>query len=120
MEQNQEQNRQQNVFRCSGDCINCRKQPGERREQWQYCAAQFTYNSMKILGDMQEQMMAMQNTIEKLSDKIEAIQNCEASVFDPTTNNMEEEDGKPVVETKETVKNTARSSTAQKGDGALQ
>ena len=73
-----------NQFKCSGDCLNCRKQPNERREQWQYCAAQFTYNTMRMLGDMQEQMMAMQDTIDNLADRIEAIQNSEAHVFDPT------------------------------------
>lgn len=120
MEQNQEQNRQQNIFRCSGDCINCRKQPSERRDQWQYCAAQFTYKSMIMMEAMQDSLSSMQGTIDELRSKIDAIQNNEAGVFDPTTNNMEDEDGKPVVETKETVKNTARSAIAQKGDGALQ
>ena len=68
---------QENQFRCSGDCLNCRKQPNERREQWQYCAAQFTYNSMRMIADLQ-------GTVKDLKEKIEAIQNNEATIFDPT------------------------------------
>lgn len=113
MEQNQEQNRQQNVFRCSGDCINCRKQPSERRDQWQYCAAQFTYKSMIMMEAMQDSLSSMQGTINELRSKIDAIQNNEAGVFDPTVNDTEENDGKPSGNAKETVKNTARSDTAQ-------
>ena len=74
---------QENQFKCSGDCLNCRKLPNERREQWQYCAAQFTYNSMRMIGDIQESMKTMQGTVEELKAKVEAIQNSEAHVFDP-------------------------------------
>lgn len=84
MEQNQ------NQFKCSGDCLNCRKLPNERREQWQYCAAQFTYNSMRMIGDMQEALKSMQGSIEELRSKIEAIQNSEANVFDPTRETAQE------------------------------
>ena len=65
---------EENKFKCSGDCLNCRKQPNERREQWQYCAAQFTYNSMRMIEDLQK-------TVADLAAKVEAIQNNEASVF---------------------------------------
>lgn len=65
---------EENKFKCSGDCLNCRKLPNERREQWQYCAAQFTYNSMRMIEDLQK-------TIADMKVKIEAIQNNEASVF---------------------------------------
>ena len=65
---------EENKFKCSGDCLNCRKLPNERREQWQYCAAQFTYNSMRMIEDLQK-------TVADLAAKVEAIQNNEASVF---------------------------------------
>ena len=65
---------EENKFKCSGDCLNCRKLPNERREQWQYCAAQFTYNSMRMIEDLQK-------TVADLATKVEAIQNNEASVF---------------------------------------
>lgn len=85
----------QEVFKCNGDCLNCRKNPNERREQWRYCAAQFTYNTMKMVGDLQESLNAMKGTVEYLKVKVEAIQNSEANVFDPT-----------------------KEDTAQNGDGA--
>ena len=72
---------EENKFKCSGDCLNCRKLPNERREQWQYCAAQFTYNSMRMIGDMQESMKAMQGVVEEMKAKIEAIQNSEATAL---------------------------------------
>ena len=72
---------EENKFKCSGDCLNCRKLPNERREQWQYCAAQFTYNSMRMIGDMQESMKAMQGAVEEMKAKIEAIQNSEATAL---------------------------------------
>lgn len=114
MDQNKDNNMQQE-FRCTGDCINCRKQPGERREQWQYCAAQFTYNSLKVLNNMQEQMMAMQDTIDSLADRIEAIQNSEASVFDPTAADartaIQNQPGTSVIPTDHTI--------AQEGAGVV-
>lgn len=111
----QKDNKTQEQFVCKGDCLNCRKQPGERREQWLYCAAQFTYNTMKMLGDVQEQMMAMQDTIDNLSDKIEAIQNGEATVFNPAGEDNPENptfpNGTSVIPTDHTI--------AQQGDGVV-
>lgn len=77
-----EENKKQEVFRCSGDCLSCRKSPNERREQWQYCATQFTYNTMCMVEKMQKELKVMQGTVNDLKTKIEAIQNSEA--FDPT------------------------------------
>ena len=76
-------NNQNQVFKCNGDCLNCRKLPNERREQWQYCASQFTYNSMQMLIGMQESLNTMQGTVSELKAKIEAIQSNEAAVFNP-------------------------------------
>ena len=73
-----------NVFKCSGDCLSCRMRPNERREQWQYCAAQFSYNALRTMQAMQDAFSAMSGDITELKEKIEAIQNCEANVFDPT------------------------------------
>jgi len=94
---------EENQFKCSGDCLNCRKHPNERREQWQYCAAQFTYNSMKMIGDLQESLKTMHGAVDELKMKIEAIQNSEANVFDPTSGTSE-------IPTDHTI--------AQEGDGA--
>lgn len=80
----QENNNKQQQFRCSGDCMNCN--PAQR----QYCASQHAYSNMKVLdkmmevlGKIQEDMTAMQGTVKEMAAKIEAIQNNEATVFDP-------------------------------------
>ena len=82
---------EQNQFKCNGDCLNCRMNPVERKTQWQYCAAQFTYNSMRMIEAMQGSIEAMGGTIKELQQKVEAIQNCEADVFDPTTRDIAQE-----------------------------
>ena len=66
-----------NQFRCSGDCLRCH--PNQR----QYCASQFTYNSMRMIEDMQKNLMTMQGTIDEMKAKLEAIQGNEAMLFDP-------------------------------------
>ena len=83
----QDNNKQQ--FQCSGNCLNC--QPAQR----QYCASQHSYSNMKVLDNMMEllkkmqtDMQAMQGSITELAEKVEAVQNNEATVFDP---NMESE-----------------------------
>ena len=76
MEQNNQQQQQQ--FKCSGDCLKCL--PVQR----QYCASQFTYNTMRMVESLQNTLITMQGTVEDLKTKIEAIQSNEASVFDPT------------------------------------
>lgn len=75
---------QENQFKCTGDCLNCRLNPVERKTQWQYCAAQFTYNSMRMIESMQNSLESMAGTVRELREKIEIIQNSEADVFDPT------------------------------------
>ena len=69
-------------FQCSGNCLNCL--PAQR----QYCASQHAYSNMKVLdkmmevlSKMQEDMAAMQGTVQEMAEKIEAIQNSEATVF---------------------------------------
>lgn len=71
-------------FKCNGDCLNCRMNPVERRTQWQYCATQFTYNTMRMVETIQFSLEAMNVTVSELQSKIEAMQNNEALVFDPT------------------------------------
>ena len=73
-----------NQFKCSGDCLNCRVNPNERKTQWQYCAAQFTYNSMRMIEALHGELKEIQGSFGELREKIEAIQNNEADVFAPT------------------------------------
>ena len=84
-------------FKCSGDCLKCH--PNQR----QYCASQFTYNSMRMIEDVQKSLITMQGTIEEMKLKIEAIQGNEAMLFDPTSEKL-----------------TLVQDTAQEGDGVIQ
>ena len=84
-------------FKCSGDCLKCH--PNQR----QYCASQFTYNSMRMIEDVQKSLISMQGTIEEMKLKIEAIQGNEAMLFDPTSEKL-----------------TLVQDTAQEGDGVIQ
>ena len=70
MEQNQN-------FKCSGNCLNC--SPAQRA----YCASQHSYSNMRVLDSMMETILVIQKDLKTLSEKIEAIQNNEATVFDP-------------------------------------
>lgn len=64
-------------FQCNGDCLNCRA-VADRKVQWQYCAAQHTYNTMRMIEAMQLSLVSMQGTVNDLSEKIEALQSSEA------------------------------------------
>ena len=63
---------------CSGNCLGC--SPAQRA----YCASQHAYSNMKVLDRMMDVVLNMQGEMAVLREKIEAIQNNEASVFDPT------------------------------------
>lgn len=72
-----EQEKKQEGFVCSGDCLNC--SPAQRT----YCAAQMAYNNMRTLSDMQQAMSEMQATIDGLTEKIENQQGKEDVVCAP-------------------------------------
>lgn len=90
----------ENQFKCSGNCLQCL--PAQRA----YCASQHAYSNMKVLDTMMGIVIAMQGDINTLSEKIEAIQNSEASVFDPNS------------ETLMPKSVSVSENTAQSGDGA--
>ena len=71
-----EQNQNQQ-FKCSGNCLNCL--PAQRA----YCASQHAYSNMKVLDAMMSVVLHMEMDIKALADKIEAMQNNEATIFDP-------------------------------------
>lgn len=87
-----------NQFKCTGNCLNCI--PAQRN----YCASQHSYSNMKVLDAMMTELLSMKDGIKFLSEKIEAIQNNEASIFDP---NAKLSSDLSLVE-----------DTAQEGDGA--
>lgn len=68
---------EQNQFKCSGNCLQCL--PAQRA----YCASQHAYSNMKVLDVVMGMMKVMQDDIKTLSEKIDAIQNNEAVIFDP-------------------------------------
>ena len=97
MEQNN-----QNQFKCSGNCLNC--QPAQRA----YCASQHAYSNMRVLDMVVKAVLDMQGEVSLIREKIESIQNNEASIFDP---NAKDSQG-----LSESILNT---SIAQSGDGAI-
>lgn len=73
----------QNQFKCSGNCLNCL--PAQRT----YCASQHAYSNMKVLDTMMGLIIEMKGTTEELKAKVEAMQNNEAMLFDPTEEKSE-------------------------------
>ena len=71
--------------------MNCRA-VNDRRIQWQYCAAQFSYIALRSMQTMTETINAMSGEIKELKDKIESIQNSEATVYVPNTDVVIEAD----------------------------
>lgn len=74
-----EQNQQKQEFKCSGDCLKC------PRVQREYCAAQKGYDNQRLLLALQEAVSDMQDCVYALEEKIAAIQDNEAMVFDPNS-----------------------------------
>lgn len=100
-------------FKCNGNCLGC--QPAQRA----YCASQHAYSNMKVLDTMMGIVLAMQGDLKNLSEKIEAIQNNEASVFDPNqSNQFNVLDGNHPTEEVVTEKEFVNA-IAQSGDGAV-
>ena len=73
---------EEQIFQCNGDCLKCRA-IADRKVQWQYCAAQHAYNSMKMIEALQKSVESMQVTINNLTEKIEAIQSVEPVAVRP-------------------------------------
>jgi hypothetical protein len=75
----------QQQFQCTGDCLRCL--PVQR----QYCAAQHAYSSMMMLKTMQDTLEAMTAKFNELNEKINAIQDNDAMVFNPSMEDIEED-----------------------------
>ena len=65
------------ISQCSGNCMAC------NLFQRQYCASQISYSNMRELEKMRELLDGMQSQFEKLNEKIDAIQNNEATLINP-------------------------------------
>lgn len=68
----------ENNFKCTGNCLNCL--PAQRA----YCASQHAYSNMKVLDGMMGIVMELKDSVSALGVKIEALQNNEAMLFDPS------------------------------------
>ena len=87
-----------NQFRCTGDCTQCI--PVQR----QYCAAQKGYDNQRLLIALQDAVNVLSGTVGGLNEKLAAIQDNEAFVFNP--------------EEKEEKSEIPINLKAQEGDGA--
>ena len=76
---------EQQQFKCTGDCLKCHS------NQRQYCSAQFTYNTMRMVEDLFIDVSKMAGTIQEIKTKLEAIQGNEALLFDPTETEISEQ-----------------------------
>ena len=61
---------------CNGNCMTC------TIFQRQYCASQIAFNNMGLLGKLME-------NVAELKEKVEAIQNNEASLINPIEQEMQ-------------------------------
>jgi len=82
MEQNNQS--EQQGYTCSGDCLRC---SGVQR---QYCASQFTYRNMRMLESLMTSLQSLAEDVKNISEKLNAIQNAESELFDPTSVDEEE------------------------------
>jgi hypothetical protein len=77
-----EQTQQQQQFQCTGDCMKC------HQVQRQYCAAQRSYECLLMMKHQEEQLHALQGDVERILEKVLAIQDSEAYVFDPNVDSV--------------------------------
>lgn len=80
-------------FACSGNCLNCNPQ------QRTYCASQHALSNMRVLDkvmetltSIREEIDVMKGEVKEMTQKIEAIQNNEADIFDPNQEFIEQPD----------------------------
>ena len=78
-QQQTEQQATQQGGHCTGNCKLC------NLYQRQYCASQIAYTNMRMLERMEQEIVILKSVTRKLNEKLEAIQNNEALLLDPTT-----------------------------------
>ena len=83
-ENNEQNNKQQQQFVCTGNCLNC------HTNQRQYCAAQKGYDNLRLLLEMRESMTAMAAVIEELKATISEMRNADAQVFAPSQGSQQD------------------------------
>lgn len=68
----------QQTGKCTGDCKVC------SLFQRQYCASQISYNNMRLLERIEQEIVILKGISRLLNEKLEDIQNNEAMLMDPT------------------------------------
>ena len=63
--------------KCTGNCMAC------NQYQRGLCYSQLSYYNMKMLETMVQINVGLQQNVKELKEKIEAMQNNEAMLFDP-------------------------------------
>lgn len=77
---------------CTGDCRRCF--PMQRA----YCASQIAYNNMKLLESLMLSLNSLSQGMHKLNEKVEAFNNSEVMLFNPSEHNVvpEQKEEKPL------------------------
>ena len=78
--------------KCTGNCLNCL--PAQRG----YCASQHAYSNMKVLDKVMETIIVLQESINTIGEKVDAMQTGEADVFNPNEETAQEGDGAEVID----------------------
>ena len=107
----QEQNNQQG-YTCTGDCLRC------SQAQRQYCASQFTFKNMRMLEGMVVSLQLLSAEVKNLSEKVEAIQNAEGEIINPTLKDWEENQTLKGQEQNEERKSATKEPSAITASGA--
>ena len=73
-----------NTPHCSGNCMKC--SPFQRA----YCSSQLAYSNMRMLELVEQSIETMHGQMTTMAEKIEAMQNNEATLICPTSEQKEE------------------------------
>ena len=79
------QENNQQGYTCTGDCLRC------SQAQRQYCASQFTYKNMRMLEALITSVQSLSEEVKNLGEKVNAIQNAECELFNPSEENVDED-----------------------------
>ena len=66
-----------NERHCTGDCMNC------HAIQRALCASQMSYYNMRMLETLSKDFFSLKESVDKVNERVEALQNNEATLFNP-------------------------------------
>ena len=72
---------------CSGDCLKCF--PAQRT----LCASQISFYNMRMLAGMEQELVILKNITRRLDEKLQAIQDNEATLFEPARPELKAQEG---------------------------